>query len=149
MPEGLLAGNGLWKRLVRHDRVAVAAVIVVPADVAGRCQVGHDAVGASLGDAQAGPDVMQSHPGVVREKQQHTAVVTHEAPASCPKHYHDFWKQIAGIAIVGLKIQGAAADPSTAMKPSPLSPAITSPWHTRPDGTDTKCDLPVGVVQEA
>src|SRR5690348_4636554 len=84
-PEGLLAGNGLRKRLVRNDRVAVAAVIVVLADVAGRCQVGHDAVGASLGDAQACRHVMQSHPRVVREKQQNTAVVTHEAPAHTPE----------------------------------------------------------------
>jgi len=35
-PEGLLAGNGLWKRLVRHDLVAVAAAILVLADVVHR-----------------------------------------------------------------------------------------------------------------
>lgn len=81
-PEGLLAGNGLWKRLVRHDVVPVAAAILVLADVADRCQVSHDAVGASLGDAQAGREVTRSHPRIVREKQQRTAMVTHEAPAT-------------------------------------------------------------------
>jgi hypothetical protein len=81
-PEDLLAGNGLRKRLVRHALIAVTAAVLVLADVAGHCQLSHDAVGASLGDAQAGRDVMQSHPRVVREKQQHTTVVTHEAPAA-------------------------------------------------------------------
>src|SRR5579859_5116295 len=58
-PEGLLAGNRLRKRLVRHGLVTVAAVILLLADVAGRCQVRHDAVGGPLGDVQAGRDVMQ------------------------------------------------------------------------------------------
>src|SRR5689334_6047594 len=97
-PEDLLAGNGLRKWLVRHDLVAVAAVILVLADGTGRRQVAHDAVGVSLRDVQAG-HVTQSHPRVIREKQQHTAVITHEAPNyPCQKHYHDFWKKIAGIA---------------------------------------------------
>jgi hypothetical protein len=97
-PEDLLAGNGLRKRLVRRDLIAVTPAILVPADVAGHCQVGHDAVGASLGDAQASRHVMQSYPRVVREKQQDRAVVTHES-SCCPyrKHYHDFWKKIADI----------------------------------------------------
>ena len=103
-PEGLLAGNGLRKRLVRHDRVAVAAVIVVLADVAGRCEVGHDAVGASLGDAQAGRDVMQSHPRVVREIQQHTAVVTQEAPAPMPETLSRFLEKNCEHCVVDLKI---------------------------------------------
>jgi hypothetical protein len=81
IPEGLLAGNGL-RKLVRHDLVAVAAANLVLADVAGRCQVSHDAVGAALGDAQAGRHVMQSHPRVIREKQQHTVVITHETSAA-------------------------------------------------------------------
>jgi hypothetical protein len=82
IPEDLLAGNRLRKRLVRRDLVAVAADILVLADVTGRCEVSHDAMGAALGAAQAGRHVMQSHPRVVREKQQHTAVVTPGAPAT-------------------------------------------------------------------
>lgn len=107
-PEGLLAGNGLWKRLVRHGLVAVAAVILVLADVADRCQVGHDAVGASLGDAQAARDVMQSHPRVVREKQQHTTVVTHEAPAPMPETLSRFLEKNCEHCVVDLKIQGSS-----------------------------------------
>jgi hypothetical protein len=96
-PEDLLAGNGLRKRLVRHDLVAVATVILVLADATGRCQVSDDAMGAALNNAQAGRHVMQPHRRGVCEK-HHTAVVTHEAPAAhTRKHYHDFWKKIANI----------------------------------------------------
>lgn len=123
-PEGLLAGNGLRKRLVRHDRVAVAAVIVVLADVAGRCQVGDDAVGASLGDAQAGRDVLQSHPRVVREKQQHTAVVTHEAPGPMPKTLSQFLEKNCEHCVVGLKIQGAS---DAARRPGQRDQTTVSP----------------------
>jgi hypothetical protein len=108
LPEGLLAGNGLRKRLVRHDRVPVPVVIGVLADAAGRCQVGHDAMGASLGDAQAGRDVTQSHPRVVREKQRHTAVVTHEAPALMPKTLSRFLEKNCEHFVVDLKIQGSS-----------------------------------------
>jgi hypothetical protein len=100
-PEGLLAGNGLWKRLVRHGLVAIAAVILVLADVAGRCQVGHDAAGASLGGTQTGRDVMQSHPRVVREIQQHTAVVTRESPAPMLETLSRFLEKNCEHCVVG------------------------------------------------
>jgi hypothetical protein len=104
-PEGLLAGNGLWKRPVRHGLGAVAAVILVLADVAGRRQVGHDVVGASLGDAQAGRDVMKSHPWVVCEIQQPTAAATHEAPAPMPETLSRFLEKNCEHCAVGLAIQ--------------------------------------------
>jgi hypothetical protein len=108
-PEDLLAGNGLRKRPVRHDLVAVAAAIFVRADITGRCQVVHDAVGASLSDVQAGRDVMQSHPRVVREKRQHTAVVTHAAPATMPKTLSRFLEKNCEHCVVDLRIQGSSA----------------------------------------
>jgi hypothetical protein len=108
-PEDLLAGNRLRKRLVRHDLAAAAAVILVPADITGRCQIVHDAVGASLGDVQAGRHGIQSHPRVVREKQQHTAVVTHDAQLPMPKTLSRFLEKNCGHCVAGLRIQGSSA----------------------------------------
>jgi hypothetical protein len=85
-PEDLFAGNGLWKRLVRHDLVAVAAVILVLADVTGRCQVVHDAVGASLSDVQAGRHIMQSHLRVVRENSSTRPWLLAKLPATHVKN---------------------------------------------------------------
>jgi hypothetical protein len=46
---------------VRLDLVAVAAAVFPLHHVAGRGQVGDDAVGAALGNAHAGRDVAQPH----------------------------------------------------------------------------------------
>jgi len=55
---GFLAG-GFGQREVRLDLVAVAAAVFVLDHVAGCGQVGDDAVGAALGDVQAGRDVAE------------------------------------------------------------------------------------------
>jgi hypothetical protein len=49
-------------------------------EVAGCGQVGDDAVGAALGDVQAGGDVAQAHARVVGDAQQNSGVVGQEAP---------------------------------------------------------------------
>src|SRR5580698_5144794 len=64
------------------DLVVVAAAVLALVEVARRGQVADDAEGAPLGDAQAGRDVAEPHPRVVREEQQHASVVTQEAPAA-------------------------------------------------------------------
>ena len=46
------------------DLVAVAAAVFQLDDAAGLGQVGDDAVGAAFGDAQAGRDAGQAHPGL-------------------------------------------------------------------------------------
>jgi hypothetical protein len=66
------------------ERVAQAREYLTGAllldDVAGCGQVGDDAVGAALGDAQAGREVAQPHARVVGDAQQHPGVVGQEAP---------------------------------------------------------------------
>jgi hypothetical protein len=63
--------TGFWRRQVRLDLVAVAAAVFPFHHVAGRSQVGDDAVRAALGDAHAGRDITQPHARVVGDAQQH------------------------------------------------------------------------------
>ena len=77
---GFLAG-GFWQREVRLDLVAVAAAVFVLDDVPGCGQVGDDAVGAAVGDVQAGADVARPGARVVGEAQQDPGVVGQETPA--------------------------------------------------------------------
>jgi hypothetical protein len=62
------------------DLVAVAAAVFLRDHVAGLGQVGDDAVGAALGDAQPGRDVTQPRGRVVGEVQQDQGVVGQEGP---------------------------------------------------------------------
>ena len=57
------------------DLVAVAAAVLLLRHVADCGQVGDDAVGAALGDAQAGRDIAQPHGRVVGDAQQDPGVV--------------------------------------------------------------------------
>ena len=70
-----IPASGLREREVRLDLVAVAAAVLLPDQVAGLGEIGDDAVGAALGDAQAGRDVAQARAGVVCDAQQHPGVV--------------------------------------------------------------------------
>jgi len=63
------------------DPVAVAPAVLLPDQVAGLGEVGDGAVGAALGDAQAGRDVAQPRARVVRDAQQHPGVGGQETPA--------------------------------------------------------------------
>ena len=65
---------------------AVAAAVLVRDHVAGLGQVGDDAVGAALGNAQAGRDIAQPRARVVCDVQQDPSVVGKEAPA---RHAND------------------------------------------------------------
>jgi hypothetical protein len=78
--DGAFVPGGFWQRQVRLDLVAVAAAFLLLDHVAGLGQVGDDAVGAALGDAQADRDVAQAHPRVVCDAQQHPGVVGQEGP---------------------------------------------------------------------
>ena len=69
---------------VRLDLVAVAAAVFPLHHVAGRGQVGDDAVGAALGDAHAGRDVAQPHAPVVGDAQRHPGVAGQEDSSSPP-----------------------------------------------------------------
>ena len=65
LADGRLPGAWLGYRQVSLDLVPVAATVPLRDHVAGVGQVGNDAVGAALGDAQAGRDVPQSCARVV------------------------------------------------------------------------------------
>src|SRR5208282_2259686 len=60
-----LSADGFWQGQMGLDAVAIAAAVLVLDDVAGFGEVGDDAEGAALGDAQRRGDVTQAHPGVV------------------------------------------------------------------------------------
>ena len=57
--------GGFGQGQVRLDLVAVTAAVLLLDEVAGCGQVGDDAVGAALGDVDAGGDVAQAHARVV------------------------------------------------------------------------------------
>src|SRR5579863_5872445 len=80
LADGRLPGAGPGYRQVRLDLVAVAAAVLLRDHVAGLGQVGDDAVGAALGDTQAGRDVAQSRAWVAGDVQQDPGVVGQEAP---------------------------------------------------------------------
>ena len=75
LADGGSPGAGLGHRQAGLDPVAVAAAVLLPDHVAGLGEIGDDAVGAALGDAQAGRDVTQPRARVVREAQQHPGVL--------------------------------------------------------------------------
>ena len=60
-----------------------SAAVLLLDEVAGCGQVGDDAVGAALGDAQAGGDVAQARARVVCDAHQHPGVASQETPAGC------------------------------------------------------------------
>jgi hypothetical protein len=62
--------------------VAVAAAVLLPDHVARLGEIGDDAVGAALGDAQAGRAAAQPRARVVRDAQQPPGVVGQETPTS-------------------------------------------------------------------
>jgi SUF system for Fe-S cluster assembly SufBD-like protein len=72
---------GFVRREVGLDLVAVAAAVFLLDGIAGRGQVGDDAVGAALGDAHRGRDVAQPHARVICDAQQDPGVLGQEAPA--------------------------------------------------------------------
>ena len=78
--DGALPGGGFRQRQVRLDLVAVAAAVFLLHHVAGLGEVGDDAVGGALGDAQARRDVAQPRARVVRDAQQHPGVGSQETP---------------------------------------------------------------------
>jgi hypothetical protein len=63
LADGWLPGAWLGYRQVSLDLVTVAASVLLRDHVAGLGQVGDDAVGAALGNAQAGRDVATLAPG--------------------------------------------------------------------------------------
>ena len=78
--DGGFPGAGLGQRQVSLDLVAVAAAVLMRDHIAGLRQVGDDAVGAALGDAQGGRDVAQPCARVAGDVQQDPGVVGQEAP---------------------------------------------------------------------
>ena len=60
MPAGVCSGSGRCAWAL----VAVAAAVFQLDDAAGLGQAGDDPVGAAFGDAQAGRDAGQAHPGL-------------------------------------------------------------------------------------
>ncbi len=79
--DGGLLASGFGQREVRLDLVAVAAAVFLLHHVAGCGQVGDDAGGAALGDAQAGRDVAQPHSRFVGDAQQDPGMAGQEIPA--------------------------------------------------------------------
>ena len=62
------------------DLVAVASAVLLRDHVAGLGEVGDDAMGTALSDAQAGRDVTQPRARVVGDMQQDPGVVGQETP---------------------------------------------------------------------
>ena len=81
LTDGAFPGGGLWQREVGLDVVAVAAAVLLLDHVAGLDQVRDDAERAAFGDVQAGRDVAQAHPRVMRDQQQNPRMVRQEGPA--------------------------------------------------------------------
>jgi hypothetical protein len=88
--ESVFAGGGFGQREVRLDLVSVAAAVFVLDHVAGCGQVGEDAVGAALGDVQAGCDVAQPRVRVASDAQRHPGVAAQEAPSRHPENVFIF-----------------------------------------------------------
>src|SRR5450755_355635 len=80
LANGGFSGAEFGHRQVGLDLVAVAAAVLMPEHVARLGEIGHDAVGSALGDAQAGRDVAQPHVRVLGDTQQHPGVVGQESP---------------------------------------------------------------------
>ena len=80
LADGALPAGGLWQRQVRLDFVLVAAAVLHLGDVAGRGEISDDAVGAALGDAEAGRDIAQPNTRVSGYAQHHAGMVRQEAP---------------------------------------------------------------------
>ena len=70
--------------------VAVAAAVFLLRRVAGRGQVGDDAVGAALGAARAGRDVAEPRAGVAGDAQQQPRVAGQDTPARHPEEWSRF-----------------------------------------------------------
>src|SRR5690349_291444 len=81
LPDGAVPPVRFWRREVRLDVVAVAAAVLLLGHVPGLDQAGDDAEGAALGDVQAGRDVAQAYPGVMRDQQQNPRMGGQEGPA--------------------------------------------------------------------
>jgi hypothetical protein len=71
--DGRFLAGSLRQWQVRLDLIAVAAAVFLLQHVTGPDEVGDDAVGAALGDAQAGREVAQPHARVAGDAQQHPA----------------------------------------------------------------------------
>jgi hypothetical protein len=84
-----MAGSRVLARApaVGLDPVAVATAVLLPDHVTGLGEIGDDAGGAALGDAQAGRDITQCGALVSCDAQQHPGVVGQEAPA---RHIRNF-----------------------------------------------------------
>ena len=80
LADGGFPGAGLGQRQVRLDLVAVAAAVFLLDHITGLGEVSDDAVGAALGDAQAGRDVAQPRARVMRDAQQDPGVIGQETP---------------------------------------------------------------------
>jgi hypothetical protein len=74
---------------VRVDLVAVAAADTFTTDVARVLQLGDDALGGALGDADALGDLSQEHIGVLGDAQQDVRVIREERPTVGARHGRD------------------------------------------------------------
>ena len=75
-----LSTDGFWQGEVVLDAVAIATAVLVFNDVAGFGQVGDDAEGGALGDAERSGDVAQANPRIMRDADQGAGMVGEEAP---------------------------------------------------------------------
>ncbi len=65
------------------DHVAVAPAASFAFDESGFCEVGHDPLGCSFGDADCLGDVSEPDVGIVGDAEQHLGVVCEERPVGC------------------------------------------------------------------
>ncbi len=95
----VFAGGGFGQREVRLDLVSVAAAVFVLDHVAGCGQVGEDAVGAALGDVQAGCDVAQPRVRVASDAQRHPGWLVRKLHLVTRRTYSYFQKSVASFQL--------------------------------------------------
>ncbi|WP_435867283.1 sensor domain-containing protein [Streptosporangium canum] len=83
-PDRHVGLTGMAEVLIGPDLVVVAAPNPEALQVAGLHQIGHDALGRPLGDADLGRHVTHAYLGIRRDRQQHAGVVGQERPGGAP-----------------------------------------------------------------
>ena len=120
--DGRFLAGRFGQRQVRLDLVAVAAAVFLFHHIAGFGEVGDDAVGAALGDAQAGRDVAQSRARVMGDVQQHPGVAGQETPARHPLKPISISRNLLLVSNCGCRLR---ADTGISRRRRPRCPGVT------------------------
>jgi hypothetical protein len=78
--EAAVIFEGMAKRQVSFDLVMVAAADTDGCDISFAAQIGEDALGGALSDADVGGDVLQADIRVARDAEEYVGMVGEEGP---------------------------------------------------------------------